>query len=208
MDTLCMDCSKRPVVYATRGLCRNCYTKARFAENEARGLLPMCDTCGKRRSKTMNGRKECGVCQVKRWNSDPVNRETTRKRHRDRHNSTPPYAKHGVSDEQWLEMIRRGCNACGSAGGKRGLMVDHDHACCPGDRSCGKCVRGALCANCNSAEGLLRGDYKRIMQLANYVLQFEASNPASRDPWEQFGHVMMAESLRRTLAREPLELEA
>jgi len=29
-------------------------------------------------------------------------------------------------------------------------QVDHDHACCPDRRSCGKCVRGILCTTCNN----------------------------------------------------------
>lgn len=28
-------------------------------------------------------------------------------------------------------------------------VVDHDHACCPRSNSCGKCVRGILCRECN-----------------------------------------------------------
>jgi len=45
-------------------------------------------------------------------------------------------------------LLAEGCYApgCGVLGdGKTGLHIDHDHACCPGKRSCGKCVRGALC---------------------------------------------------------------
>lgn len=33
------------------------------------------------------------------------------------------------------------------------LAVDHDHACCPSTRSCGRCIRGLLCYNCNMYMG-------------------------------------------------------
>jgi hypothetical protein len=58
------------------------------------------------------------------------------------------------------------CEVCGTT---ERLTVDHDHACCPGPRSCGKCVRGRLCGACNTALGSLRDDPDRAMALALYA---------------------------------------
>ena len=33
--------------------------------------------------------------------------------------------------------------------------VDHDHNCCPGRKTCGKCIRGLLCSNCNRQLGII-----------------------------------------------------
>jgi len=41
---------------------------------------------------------------------------------------------------------------------KKGLAIDHDHKCCPSNKSCGKCIRGLLCSNCNGAIGMLQED--------------------------------------------------
>lgn len=51
----------------------------------------------------------------------------------------------------------------------RRFDVDHDHACCPGEKSCGKCVRGLICRSCNHALGLLHDDVKRIRGLIEYL---------------------------------------
>jgi hypothetical protein len=31
--------------------------------------------------------------------------------------------------------------------------VDHNHACCPTQKTCGKCIRGLLCNQCNTVLG-------------------------------------------------------
>lgn len=49
------------------------------------------------------------------------------------------------------------------------LVVDHDHECCPGNVSCGDCVRGLPCFACNAALGLLRERPETFEAAAAYL---------------------------------------
>jgi len=55
-----------------------------------------------------------------------------------------------VADYETLLASQGGvCAICGTKPRNKRLAVDHDHHCCPGGRSCGKCIRGLLCVTCN-----------------------------------------------------------
>ena len=62
-------------------------------------------------------------------------------------------SRYGITIEQYDEMLVSqdgGCAICGKAPDEsRRLSVDHDHSCCPGAKTCGKCIRGLLCITCN-----------------------------------------------------------
>lgn len=78
--------------------------------------------------------------------------------------------------------VRPECGACGST---RELKVDHDHACCPASVSNGCCIRGYLCHECNSAEGLLK-TARRARQLARYMDRWEKM-PSRPEPRARLG---------------------
>lgn len=63
------------------------------------------------------------------------------------------------------------CMICGVPPGERALHIDHDHSCCAGYGSCGKCVRGLLCMACNNAIGLMRDDVERLRSAIKYLEQ-------------------------------------
>ena len=76
------------------------------------------------------------------------------------------WAFYKLDAETYLEMVSKGCAVCGAMDN---LCVDHDHSCCPGKYSCGKCVRGVLCRPCNQAEGFLKSDPELARKLADYL---------------------------------------
>jgi hypothetical protein len=83
---------------------------------------------------------------------------------------------YGLTLEQFDDRLAQqgGCGACGSTTHNgHNWHVDHDHACCPGAKSCGECVRGILCALCNLAIGYAKDDPERLRNMADYLEQFK-----------------------------------
>lgn len=74
-----------------------------------------------------------------------------------------------------LEKQKSKCAACGSdeAGGQGSFHVDHDHKCCPSEKSCGKCVRALLCMRCNSALGIVKDSPELLQSLLHYLNSFK-----------------------------------
>lgn len=65
------------------------------------------------------------------------------------------------------------CAGCNNPVEESRMEVDHDHRCCPGDKTCGECVRGLLCHSCNVALAMIKDDPNRALALAAYLMRFE-----------------------------------
>lgn len=75
---------------------------------------------------------------------------------------------HGVTQAHLADITGGAAPSCASCGSTESLKIDHDHAHCPSHRGCRECVRGFLCHQCNTAEGLLRSS-ERARMLAAYM---------------------------------------
>lgn len=52
-------------------------------------------------------------------------------------------------------------------------VVDHDHSCCPGLKTCGKCVRDLLCDRCNRVLGTINESIDLLEGMRTYLLKFD-----------------------------------
>lgn len=87
---------------------------------------------------------------------------------------------HHITLEQYIEILyseQNGlCAVCDEkADTMEGMLetgfwhVDHNHACCPGQYSCGLCVRGILCPPCNSQINRKMEDLVWLQKVINYL---------------------------------------
>lgn len=87
------------------------------------------------------------------------------------------YKNYNFSQEQYDQMFlsqEKRCAACGTLDpalrGRDKWCLDHAHSCCPGPRSCGKCIRGILCDACNKALGCIQDKPEIALALKEYLL--------------------------------------
>ena len=145
------DCG-RP--HKARGLCKSHSERAKkglpLGEIQARGQMTECVEPG---------------CV-----STPIARDMCSKHLNWLYNSTRKYGLNVGEYEQMLASQGGVCAICGgvNANGYR-LSIDHDHSCCPGNKSCGECVRALLCARCNFAIGHMGDSPDMLRRAADYL---------------------------------------
>lgn len=81
----------------------------------------------------------------------------------------PNWKKHGLTKEQYESLLFSANGKCHSCLDRPATSIDHDHACCPGSHSCGSCVRGILCSQCNTSLGLLGDSINMVTNLLRYI---------------------------------------
>lgn len=135
---------------------------------------------GSSRVRDSQGRKECGKCLIWKATSQftPAVNTTDGLQ-----TWCSPCAsdymsvkRYGLTraDVEALVLEQGGCAMCGTLrprneGFRNGWHVDHDHSCCPGSDSCGKCIRSVLCARCNKLIGLAGDDVGILRKAIAYL---------------------------------------
>ena len=80
---------------------------------------------------------------------------------------------YGLTRDDYVNMEKSQngvCKICGEPEKyKKRLSVDHDHACCSGSKSCGKCIRGLLCSNCNRVLGQVNDNVETLQTMIEYL---------------------------------------
>lgn len=80
---------------------------------------------------------------------------------------------HGLTLEVYYVILEKQGGLCAicktdKPGGKGSWHIDHDHNCCAKTKSCGKCVLGLLCHNCNAGRGYFKDDPDLLEKTAEY----------------------------------------
>lgn len=97
------------------------------------------------------------------------NKAARKSRYYQRHKEEIRARKQGLTAAEVQRMTDEQGGVCAICKGPGPLVVDHDHAHCPGPRSCGECVRGLLCHACNKVLGFVRDNSDRLNAAAVYL---------------------------------------
>lgn len=157
----------------------------------------ICKTCGEdkplsdyyKRAKSKDGvGYSCRDCQreaSRQWHHD--NPERSYKRGRKWRDENPTKAaewsrygrlkNHSITADQYDALLasqggmcaNNSCRSRDPGAGRKNMCIDHDHSCCSGQNSCGKCIRGLLCMSCNLMLGHAKDRESVLFGLVEYL---------------------------------------
>ena len=159
--------------FSAKGYCTTHYARWK----RGMPLIPI-----KRRAMSLlrdeQGRKQCAACEgwfpLAEFRAAGKTRDGLDTRCETCTHEALSLRRYGLTRERFAEILAAqggGCAICrrDPETAARKFHVDHDHDCCPGGSSCGKCVRGILCGSCNAGIGLLGDDPARVRAAAVYL---------------------------------------
>lgn len=90
------------------------------------------------------------------------------------HNARVRANRKGVPTEQYEALLAKQYGLCAICGiteeqNGRAFDLDHDHGCCPGERTCGLCIRGLLCGRCNRGIGMFDDNPDMLRAALRYL---------------------------------------
>lgn len=110
--------------------------------------------------------------RVHRRTYGPARAREWRAKNPDKSSAATRKYRYGLTSGQFAQMLERQGGLCAIPTCNRAARhVDHDHSCCPGVRSCGKCVRGILCGGCNRMLRMAAEDPRRLRAAASWLEQ-------------------------------------
>lgn len=136
------------------------------------GLHEHCKECHNKRSRRIYSRDRVKILSRQRAyqleNQDRIRlrQATYKQNHKEELRLNDLLYRHGLTPDKYEKLTVNGCGICGT---HANLCIDHDHACCPGKRSCGKCVRGVLCSSHNIALGLFNDNIDELRKAILYL---------------------------------------
>lgn len=125
-------------------------TRSRYRKFNCR-----CDLCTKANSDYLREYRLAHIEQERenkrRWRAENHEQHRANDRRWKRDN---PWRNHHLTNAGYAALLESQGGCCANCRITveeygRSLDVDHDHACCPGTYSCGKCIRALLCRSCN-----------------------------------------------------------
>jgi hypothetical protein len=95
------------------------------------------------------------------------------------YNDRSRMARHGLTPQAFADWdeSHSTCDICGTLRKPdKALHIDHDHSCCPRNKSCSSCRRGALCDRCNMGLGYFCDDVDLLRTAVRYIETYKERN--------------------------------